>query len=122
MYEIDLEMYTISIIQLNAAFEKLQKDEFGNDANQLLMESIDNFKRIYQSTLIDLSLKEINYSEYDYFFMNVKSSFPRYITDIGNYMALLKNEDLKLSLNELLEVLDKFIKIADIYFNKRGIK
>lgn len=122
MYEIDLELYTISIIQLNSTFEKLETDEYDLDANSLLKESIDNFREIYQSTLIDLSLTEINYGEYDSFFINVKSSFPRYIANIKEYIIILENEELKSNLNELLEILEDFIKISDIYFKKRGIK
>ncbi len=122
MYEIDLELYTIFIIQLNSTFEKLETDEYDLDANSLLKESIDNFREIYQSTLIDLSLTEINYGEYDSFFINVKSSFPRYIANIKEYIIILENEELKSNLNELLEILEDFIKISDIYFKKRGIK
>lgn len=122
MYEIDLELYTLSLIQMNSAFEKLESDEFDNEGNALLRESMDNFRSVYQTALIDLSLSEINYGEYDHFFMNVKPTFPRYVKSIKGYMETLENKDLKSDLNELLDIFDKLIKIADIYFKKRGFE
>jgi hypothetical protein len=44
------------------------------------------------------------------------------VKGIEEYMGRLENEDLKSKLNELLDIFDKFIKIADIYFKKRGFE
>lgn len=120
MYEIDLELYTISIIQMNSALEKLAEDEFDAEYNGLLRQSIDNFAEIYRSSLIDLSLTEIDYGEYDHFFIYIKSTFPGYASKINEYRLPVKNEELKSNLENLVKIMEDFLKIADIYFKKRG--
>ena len=120
-YEIDLELYTITIVSMNSAFSKLEADEFDDGAIMLLNESLENFEKIYQSTLIDLSMSEINYGEYDYFLLNVYSAFPGYIESIEIYNQTVINNELKAILNELKNLFASFIKIAEDYFKKRGV-
>ena len=119
--EIDLELYTLTIVNMNSAFAKLEIDEFNAEGIRLLNESIGNFKELYQNTLIGLSLREINYGEYDYFLFGVFTSFPRHVENIESYNQTVINTELKLLLSELMQLLDKFIKISKDYFKKRGI-
>lgn len=88
-YEIDLELYTITIVTMNSAFAKLKQNEFDDDAIGLLNESLENFNELYQSALINLSLAEINYGEYNYFLQNVFMAFPKYVENIENYTRQL---------------------------------
>ena len=82
---IDLESYTLSIVKINSSFSKLEQDEYDAEAIELLKESVEDLNRLYQQTLIDLSLREVNYGEYDYFLMNAHYSFQRYIDNILDY-------------------------------------
>lgn len=120
-YEIDLELYTFSIININAAFSKLEYDEFDIEGIELLKNSIENLNELYKSTLIDLSLIEINYGEYDQFLMTVLTAFPRYIKNIESYNLKVLNNELKLLLDDLMKLLESFVKIANDYFKKRGV-
>jgi hypothetical protein len=119
-YEIDLELYTFTIVNMNSSFEKLEQDDFDAEGIELLNESIENLKKLYQTTLISLSLTEINYGEYDYFLFTVFTSFPRYIKNIEEYNLTVINNKLKLLLIELIELLENFVKISEDYFKKRG--
>ena len=120
-YEIDLELYTFTLIKMNSAFSKFDNDEFDNEGIELLKESIEDLNKLYQNTLIDLSLREINYGEYDHLLLTVFTAFPRYVKDIENYSLTVTNDELKLLLNDLAKLLDSFVKIAEDYFKKRGI-
>lgn len=119
-YEIDLELYTLSIININSAFSKLEYDEFDIEGIKLLKKSIEDFNKLYQNTLIDMSLREINYGEYDYFLMTVFTTFPKYVENIENYNLRINNE-LKLLLKEIVELLNNFVKISEDYLKKRGV-
>ena len=120
-FEVDLELYTITIVSMNSSFAKLEKDEFNAEGIILLNESIGNFKELYQNTLIGISLREINYGEYDNFLFTVVTSFPRHVENIENYNQTVINNELKLLLSELMQLLEKFIKISEDYFKKRGV-
>ena len=110
-YEIDLELYTLTIVTMNSAFAKLEQDEFDDDAIRLLNESLENFNELYQSCLIDLSLAEINYGEYDYFLQNVFMAFPKYVESIESYNQTVINNQLKVLLNELINQLNDFLNL-----------
>ncbi|WP_405290669.1 hypothetical protein [Methanobrevibacter sp.] len=120
-FEIDLELYTFTIVNMNSSFERLEQDEFDAKVIELLNRSIENLKKIYQTTLIGISLTEINYGEYDYFLFTVFTSFPRYIKNIKEYNLSVINNKLKLLLIELIELLESFVKISEDYFKKRGV-
>ena len=95
--EIDLELYTISLIRLNTAFQKL--DDVC-EALALLNESTDDLERFYNDAVNDLNQEEVNFGEYYPFFENGKQTFPQYIKALGK----IENEEFN-------EVVDKLINI-----------
>ena len=75
--EPDLELYTISLIRLNTAFEKLKSDE--KEALEMIEKSSDDFEELYRDILNDLEKDEILFADYYSFFENGKTAFPMYI-------------------------------------------
>ena len=100
--ELDLELYTLSIIRLNTAFQKLND----NEAIELLNQSADDLQTLYEDILNDLNQEEVNFGEYYPFFENGKQTFPQYIEVLGS----IENENLA-------EPIDKLINIFKIYGN-----
>lgn len=75
--EPDFELYTISLIRLNTAFEKLETDE--KEALEMIKKSSDDFEELYKDILNDLEKDEILIADYYSFFENGKTVFPMYI-------------------------------------------
>ena len=106
--EIDLESYTISIIRLNTAFQKLEDNADVLEIKGLLEESHDELQRLYLDIVDDLNQDEISLNEYYLFFANGKQAFPQYIEALKS----INNEELKTSVNSLLNVFENLNKIA----------
>lgn len=107
--EIDLESYTISIIRLNTAFEKLENSDSTHEVKALLEESLDNLEKIYRDTVDDLNRDEVNINEYYMFFQNGRQTFPQYIEALGS----IENSELQEVVNSLLNVFTNLNKIAE---------
>ncbi|WP_298500559.1 hypothetical protein [uncultured Methanobrevibacter sp.] len=101
--ELDLELYTISIIGLNNALETLDKTSFE--------EVCGNFQEFYQDVVNDLNLEEIQMNDYYMFFENGKTVFPQYIQTLKD----IENEDIKDSLESLINVFENLNKIASAF-------
>ncbi len=106
--EIDLESYTISIIRLNTAFQKLEDNADVLEIKGLLEESHDELQRLYLDIVDDLNQDEVNLNEYYLFFANGKQTFPQYIEALKS----IGNEELESSVNSLLNVFENLNKIA----------
>ena len=106
--EIDLESYTISIIRLNTAFQKLEDNADVLEIKGLLEESHDELQRLYLDIVDDLNQDEVNLNEYYLFFANGKQAFPQYIKALKS----IDNDELESSVNPLLNVFENLNKIA----------
>lgn len=105
--EIDLETYTISIIRLNSALEKLENSP--DEVRVMFEESLRDLEKIYHDVVDDLNRDEINLNEYYLFFQNGKQTFPQYIEVLGR----IENEELQDVVNRLLNVFNNLNKIAE---------
>ena len=106
--EIDLESYTISIIRLNTAFQKLEDNAEVLEIKNLFEESYNDLQKIYLDIADDLNQDEVNLNEYYLFFANGKQAFPQYIDALKS----IDNEELESSVNSLLNVFENLNKIA----------
>ena len=106
--EIDLESYTISIIRLNTAFQKLEDNADVLEIRSLFEESYEDLQKIYLDIVDDLNQDEVNLNEYFLFFANGKQAFPQYIDALKS----IDNEELESSVNSLLNVFENLNKIA----------
>ena len=106
--EIDLESYTISIIRLNTAFQKLEENADVLEIRSLFEESYEDLQKIYLDIVDDLNQDEVNLNEYYLFFANGKQAFPQYIDALKS----IDNEELESSVNSLLNVFENLNKIA----------
>ena len=106
--EIDLETYTVAIIRLNTAFEKIENSKL-DDAKALLYESYKELEKLYRETIDDLNQDEVNLNEYYLFFQNGKQTFPQYIEVLGS----IENEELQEVVSLLLNVFSNLNKIAE---------
>ena len=106
--EIDLESYTISIIRLNTAFQKLEDNAEVLEIKNLFEESYNDLQKIYLDIADDLNQDEVNLNEYCLFFANGKQAFPQYIDALKS----IDNEELESSVNSLLNVFENLNKIA----------
>lgn len=107
--EIDLESYTISIIRLNTAFQKLENSDSIQEVKTLLEESLDELEKLYRDIVDDLNNDEVNLNEYHMFFQNGRQTFPQYIEALGN----IENSTLQEVVNSLLNVFANLNKIAE---------
>ena len=114
--EIDLETYTISIIRLNSAFEKLENDEPIDGIRKMLEDSYNDLNKLYHDIVNDLNQDEVNLNEYYMFFENGKQAFPQFIDALGS----IENSELDESVNALLRIFNNLNKIADA-FPKNGM-
>lgn len=115
--EIDLELYTISMIRLNTAFKKLDDGEADENILSMISDSSTDFEALLNDIVNDLNREEINYNEYDPFFENISQLFPSYIIKLNEY---LKNDTLKEKINILIKIFNKILKTSDEYFKMRG--
>jgi hypothetical protein len=106
--EIDLESYTISIIRLNTAFQKLEDNADVLEIRSLFEESYEDLQKLYLDIVDDLNQDEVNLNEYYLFFANGKQAFPQYIEALQS----IGNEELESSVNSLLNVFENLNKIA----------
>ena len=106
--EIDLESYTISIIRLNTAFQKLEDNADVLEIRSLFEESYEDLQKLYLDIVDDLNQDEVNLNEYYLFFANGKQAFPQYIDALKS----IDNEELESSVNSLLNVFKNLNKIA----------
>lgn len=113
--EIDLELYTLSLIRLNTALQKLEN---GDDASEMFGESAKDLKEFYLDVVNDLNQEEVNFGEYRSFFENGKRSFPQYINVLKGYKSS-ENNDLQSSLDSLINTFTNLNRIAEA-FKDRG--
>ncbi|PWB88133.1 hypothetical protein MBBTH_02770 [Methanobrevibacter thaueri] len=106
--EIDLESYTISIIRLNTAFQKLEDNADVLEIRSLFEESYEDLQKIYLDIVDDLNQDEVNLNEYYLFFANGKQAFPQYIDALKS----IDNDELESSVKSLLNVFENLNKIA----------
>ena len=106
--EIDLESYTISIIRLNTAFQKLEDNADVLEIRSLFEESYEDLQKLYLDIVDDLNQDEVNLNEYYLFFANGKQAFPQYIEALKS----INNDELESSVNSLLNVFENLNKIA----------
>ena len=106
--EIDLELYTISLIRLNTAFQKL--DDVC-EASALLNESADELERFYKDVVNDLNQEEVNFGEYYPFFENGKQTFPQYI----NALKEIENDELDEVVKKLINIFNNLNRIAEAF-------
>lgn len=108
--EIDLELYTLSIIRLNTAFEKLDSSNT-DEVKVMFEESLNDLNTLYNDIVDDLNQDEVNLNEYYLFFQNGKQTFPQYIEMLGS----VENESLEEVIGELMNVFNNLNKIADAF-------
>ena len=106
--EIDLESYTISIIRLNTAFQKLEDKDDVLEIKNLFEESYNDLQKLYLDIVDDLNQDEVNLNEYYLFFANGKQTFPQYIEVLKG----IDNDELESAVNSLLNVFENLNKIA----------
>ncbi len=119
--EIDLELYTISMIRLNIIFQKIDADKKINEIITDIEDCVNDLIQLHEYIVQDLSQEEININEYDPFFENGMLVFPEYYKNIENYIKEEENNDLKASLANLACVFIKLIETGNQYFKKRGL-
>ena len=106
--EIDLESYTISLIRLNNAFQKLEDNDDVLEIKNLFEESYNDLQKLYLDIVDDLNQDEVNLNEYYLFFANGKQTFPQYIEVLKG----IDNNELESAVNSLLNVFENLNKIA----------
>ena len=107
--EIDLETYTLSIIRLNSAFEKLENNEPISEIKEMFQESYSDLDKLYHEIVEDLNQEEVNINEYYLFFSNGKQIFPQYI----EILESIDNEELDGEITSLMKVFNNLNKIAE---------
>ena len=117
--EIDLESYTLSIIRLNSAFQKLDNID---EAKEMFEDSLNDLEKLYKDIVKDLNQNDVNLNEYYLFFQNGMQTFPQYI----EVLSSIDNEELQDVINSLLNVFNNLNKIAEGFFreglNEMGFK
>ena len=106
--EIDLELYTISIIRLNKALEKLETSQNNDDIKEMFKESCRDFEELYKDIISDLNGEEIQFNDYYLFFENGKQVFPQYI----DALKKIENEEIKEYIDSLINVFANLNKIS----------
>lgn len=112
--EIDLELYTISLIRLNTAFQKLDD---ACEALELLNESADDLEIFYKDAVNDLNQEEVNFGEYYPFFENGKQTFPQYI----NALEEIENDELDEVVEKLINIFNNLNRIAEAFPAQGGL-
>lgn len=106
--EIDLELYTISIIRLNNALEKLETSQNNDDIKEMFKESCRDFEELYKDIISDLNGEEIQFNDYYLFFENGKQVLPQYI----DALKKIENEEIKEYIDSLINVFTNLNKIS----------
>ncbi|WP_432645593.1 hypothetical protein [Methanobrevibacter sp.] len=118
--EIDLELYTISMIRLNSIFQKIEDNNIATDIIPDIENCFNDLSQLYDNISNDLSQEEININEYDPFFENGMVMFPEYVRNIDETIEKTEDKNLKLALTNLSDIFVKLIKKGNDYFEKRG--
>ena len=113
--KIGLELYTISIIELNNALENLQESEINEKIKANFKSISDNFQAIYTEIIKDLNPDEIQFNENYLFFENGKRIFPQCIENIKQ----IKNEEIRSTLDSLINVFVNLNKIIETFHTQR---
>lgn len=113
--EIDLELYTISMIRLNNALEKLETSPDSDDIEKMFKESCRDFEELYKDIISDLNEDEIQFNDYYLFFENGKQVFPQYIDALKD----INNKDLEKYIDSLINVFSNLNKIAKAFPNQQ---
>lgn len=113
--EIDLELYTISIIRLNNALEKMENSQFSHETKEMFKESCNNFKELYTDIINDLNNEDTQFNEYYLFFQNGKQMFPQYIETLKS----IDNIEIEDEINSLINVFMNLNKIADAFSSQK---
>ena len=106
--ELDLELYTIAIIRLNTAFQKLDDGNVTDEIAEMFKSSAEDLQTFYEDVIDDINAEEVNFGEYYPFFKNGKVSFPQYIEVLEN----TEYDELSGSLETLINVFTNLNKIA----------
>ena len=106
--EIDLELYTISMIRLNNSLEKLETSQDNDDIKEMFKESCRDFEELYKDIISDLNGEEIQFNDYYLFFENGKQVFPQYI----DALKKIENEEIKEYIDSLINVFANLNKIS----------
>ena len=109
--EIDLELYTLSIIRLNNALEKLENSKPTDEIKNMFTQSYKDLHKLYEDIVNDLNQDEINLNEYYLFFKNGKQVFPQYISVLGN----IEETELKDIINSLINIFSNLNKISEAF-------
>ena len=109
--EIDLELYTISMIRLNNALEKLETSQDNDGIKEMFKESCGDFENLYEDIISDLNEDEIQFNDYYLFFENGKQVFPQYIDALKN----IENKEFKEYIDSLINVFTNLNKIAKAF-------
>ncbi|WP_405294111.1 hypothetical protein [Methanobrevibacter sp.] len=116
--EIDLELYTISIIWLNKALEKLENNESIEEIETMFNESFNDLNRLYLDIVHDLNQEEVNLNEYYLFFRNGRKTFPHYI----ELLESIDNDQLEAVVDSLIILFNNFNKIAEAFTHEEVIR
>ena len=116
--EIDLELYTISIIRLNTALEKLENNESIDEIKTMFCESFDDLNQLYKDIVDDLNQDEVNLNEYYLFFQNGKQTFPQFIETLDE----IKDDNLDEVVSSLINIFNNLTKIAEAFGKNEMVK
>ena len=116
--EIDLELYTISIIRLNNALAKLQDSQSIDEVKIAFEESEKDLEKLYEEIIDDLNQDEINLNEYCPFFEYIKLNFPSYI----EILKSIENKELNENIIALIDVFSKFYRLSENFLKNEMIK
>ena len=114
--ELDLELYTISIIGLNNALNKLNNSQMNDEIKEMFKESCNNFQELYDDIVNDLNQDEIQFNDYYMFFQNGKQMFPQYIENLKS----IENEEINDYINSLINIFENLNRIAEAFPSQQG--
>ena len=115
--EIDLELYTISIIRLNNALENLENTPITDETKEMFKTSCNDLNELYTDIVSDLNNEEIQFSEYYLFFENGKQMFPHYIKTLES----IENTEIKDEINSLINIFNNLSKIAEAFPSQQDL-
>ena len=115
--EIDLELHSLSIDLLNFIFQQIDNvDE--SEIKPYVDDCVDYFNGLYDDINEDITSEDAGDHEYDSFFESISNQFSALIETIKEYIEKVESEELKNSLNSLVDVITKIIEIAKGYLNE----
>ena len=114
--EIDLELYTIAIVRLNTAFEKL--NDGNEDIEDLLDASYKDLKQLSEAISNNLSQNEVN-NEIETFCTYSVVRFISYQNQLQKCRD--NNPNLNESLSNLINIFNELYQLSNQYFKKRNV-